>query len=156
MTTAKINLHRDAAGRLVLTDEAGVVHLGIEPIRAFPITDPDGWITLADGQGREVATIENLADLLPETRAIVLQELADREFLPRIERVIRVNDDRDPQRWEVVTDRGPIELLLRNSDDIRRLGPHRAILVDMHGVRFYVPDSRLLDAASQRILSRYL
>ena len=38
----------------------------------------------------------------------------------------------------------------------RRLGPHRAILVDMHGVRYYIDDSRQLDAKSRRILSQYL
>ena len=30
------------------------------------------------------------------------------------------------------------------------------ILVDMHGVRFYIPDSRQLDPKSRRILSQYL
>ena len=43
-----------------------------------------------------------------------------------------------------------------SDEDIRRLGPTRAILVDMHGVRYYVDDSRQLDAKSRRILTQYL
>ena len=55
-----------------------------------------------------------------------------------------------------VTDRGPVRFLLDDSDDIRRLGPHRAILLDVHGGRYYVTDSRQLDPRSQQILARYL
>jgi hypothetical protein len=154
--TMNVQLRRDTNGRLVAIDEAGGVHTGVEPVRAFPITDPDAWIALVDAQGHEVMTITNPADLSHESHELLLQELAAREFLPRIEKVIRVSDHRDPQHWHVVTDRGRVEFLLRNTDDIRRLGPHRAILVDMHGVRYYIPNSQQLDAASQRILSRYL
>ena len=54
------------------------------------------------------------------------------------------------------TDRGPVQFLLGDSDDIRRLGPHRAILLDVHGGRYYIADSRQLDPRSQQILARYL
>jgi hypothetical protein len=150
-----IVLCRDSSGRLVLTDGQGRVHASVEPVRAFPISDPDRLISLLDGRGREVALIDNLADLPGEAAGLIRQELADREFLPRIERIVRVKTHKEPHEWDVVTDRGRVQFLLRD-DDIRRLGPTRAILVDMHGVRFYVPDSRLLDAKSRRILSQYL
>ena len=149
-------LHRDAAGRLVLTDEQGEIHVGIEPVRSFPISEPMRWLSLLDRGGRELAAIPNLDELPADLRGLILEELADREFLPRIERVIRVLTHKEPHEWEVVTDRGPVKFLLRDTDDIRHLGPTRAILVDMHGVRFYIPDSRQLDARSQRILSQYL
>jgi Domain of unknown function (DUF1854) len=149
-------LHRDAAGRLVLTRGRGEVHVGVEPVRSFPISEPQRWISLVDGHGKELAAIDDLADVSAETRELIVQELADREFLPRIERVMRVATNKEPHVWDVLTDRGPVQFLLRDDDDIRRLGPHRAILVDMHGVRYYIPDSRQLDVKSQRILSQYL
>jgi hypothetical protein len=152
---ADFQLHRDAAGRLVLTDRPGDAHVGVEPVRAFPISDPEQWISLLDQRGRELACIASLAELPAEAAQLVREELADREFLPRIEQVVRVKSNKEPHQWQVITDRGPAQFLMRD-DDIRRLGPTCAILVDMHGVRYYIPDSTKLDAHSRRILSRYL
>jgi hypothetical protein len=148
-------LTRDGSGRLQLTFRDGAAHAGVEPVRAFPISDPERWIALLDSRGRELTTIDDLAESPPEVAALIRQELAEREFLPQIERVVRVKTNKEPHQWHVVTDRGPAQFLLRE-DDIRRLGPTKAILVDMHGVRYYIPDSAKLDAHSRRILSRYL
>jgi len=148
-------LQRNAAGRLVLTKASGQTDLGVDPVRSFPITDPDRFISLVDSHAHELLCIDDLAELPAEIANFIRQELAEREFLPRIERIVRVKQHKDPHEWEVITDRGPVEFLFHD-DDIRRLSPTRAILVDMHGVRFYIPDSRLLDPKSQRILSQYL
>jgi len=150
-----IALHRDASGRLVVTGGDGSVHVDITPVRTFPISDPERWIALLDDDGREIATIADLAELPADAANLVRQELAEREFLPRIERIVHVKTNKEPHEWDVITDRGPVQFLLRD-DDIRRLGPTRAILVDMHGVRYYIADSRQLDAKSRRILTQYL
>lgn len=117
--------------------------------------DPERWIALLDSRGRELASIDDLAAAPQQLAAIIRQELAEREFLPRIQRVVQVKTSKEPHQWHVITDRGPAQFLLRE-DDIRRLGPTKAILVDMHGVRYYIPDSAALDAHSRRILIRYL
>jgi len=149
------SLHRNPAGRLVLTDEEGSEFVGVEPVRSFPISEPDRWISLVDRHGHELASVADLADVPADTAQLIRQELADREFLPRIERIVNVKWHKEPHQWNVITDRGPVEFLFRD-DDIRRLGPTRAILVDVHGVRFYIPDSEQLDTKSRRILSQYL
>jgi hypothetical protein len=150
-----IALDRDASGHLVFRGGNGNVYVGVTPVRTFPISDPERWIALLDGHGREIATIADLAELPAETADLVRKELAEREFLPRIERIVHVRTNKEPHEWDVITDRGPVQFLLRD-EDIRRLGPTRAILVDMHGVRYYIADSRLLDAKSRRILTQYL
>jgi len=151
-----IALHRDATGHLVVTTKDGGPHVRVTPVRTFPISDPERWIALInDDDGKEIATIADLADLPAETADLVRQELAEREFLPRIERIVHVRTNKEPHEWDVITDRGQVQFLLRD-EDIRRLGPTRAILVDMHGVRYYVDDSRQLDAKSRRILTQYL
>jgi len=148
-------LGRNAAGRLVLTDSSGRVHEGVEPVRAFPISDADRLVSILDSHGREITCVKDLSDLSDEIASIIRRELADREFLPRIERIVHVKTYMDPHEWDVITDRGRVQFLLRD-DDIRRLGPTKAILVDAHGVRFYIPDSRQMDAKSRRVLSQYL
>lgn len=148
-------LARNAAGRLVLTEQNGRVHDGVEAIRAFPLSDTDRLVSILDSHGREITCVADLAALPAETAAIIRQELAEREFLPRIERIVHVSRHKEPHEWDVITDRGRVQFLLRD-DDIRRIGPTKAILVDAHGVRFYIPDSRQMDANSRRILSQYL
>jgi hypothetical protein len=149
------SLHRDAAGRLLLIDSRGTTHVDVEPVRAFPITDPERHISLLNRDGRELTTIGDLADLPADAAALVREELTCREFLPQVLRIVNVKMNKEPHEWTVQTDRGSSQFLLRD-EDIRRLGPTRAILVDMHGVRYYIPDSRQLDAKSRRILSQYL
>jgi hypothetical protein len=151
----EFSLHRDPSGRLVFTDEMGTTHVGIEPVRTFPISDPERLVSILDDRGCELTCIADLAALPGNLADLVRQELADREFLPRIERIVRVSAHKEPVEWDVITDRGPVQFLLRE-DDIRRLGPTRAIFVDMHGVRYYIPDSRQLDPKSRRILSQFL
>ena len=48
-------LHHDAWGRLVLVDDEGHKYVGVEPVRAFPISDPDHFISLCDAESREFA-----------------------------------------------------------------------------------------------------
>lgn len=148
-------LTRNAAGRLVLTERNGRVHEGVEAIRAFPLSDANKLISILDSHGRELTCVADLAGLADETAAMIRQELNDREFLPRIERIVHVKQHKEPHEWDVITDRGRVQFLLRD-DDIRRLGPTKAILVDAHGVRFYIPDSTQMDPKSRRILSQYL
>lgn len=144
-----------AGGDLWLRDGAGTRER-VEPVRAFPISDPERHIALLDTQGRERAMLADLA-ALPEAVARAVREvLARREFLPRIQQVVRIQDRRDPAVWEVITDRGPVTFLVRDAEEIRRLGPHQGLVVDVHGVRYLIPDARQLDPRSQRLLSRYL
>lgn len=46
MTQASFQLRRDAYGRLVLTDESGARHVGVTPVRAFPISSPGEGLSL--------------------------------------------------------------------------------------------------------------
>src|SRR3954469_24928921 len=74
----------DAWGRLVLIDADGRRHVGGEPVRAFPVSDPGRCSSVCDAQGREVAGVESLADLAPAVRQTLEEELALREFVPVI------------------------------------------------------------------------
>src|SRR5437764_1332377 len=100
-------LHRDAWGRLVLTDADGRQHAGIEPVRAFPLSDPAGPVAVCDAEGREVAWVESLAAVPAPVRQLLEEELARREFVPVIRRIVSVKPAAEPSEWHVETDRGP-------------------------------------------------
>jgi hypothetical protein len=149
-------LHSDPWGRLVLTDTQGREHVGAEPVRAFPITDPAHGISICDAEGRELVWIDDLDQVPQPSRGTLEEALARRQFLPTLRRVLKVHGSTEPCEWDIETDRGRTRLHLKSDEDVRRLAGHRAIVTDAHGIRYLIPDLRDLDTASRRALERYL
>lgn len=149
-------LSRNDVGQLIVIDLQGRRSENVEPIRAFPITDPDHWISLCDSNGHELATILNVNGLAPEQRELLVSELTRREFVPVIRRIQSISSMAEPCEWIVETDRGSTKFVLNSDEHVRKLGPHKALILDSNGLRYLVPDATQLDAASSRLLARYL
>ena len=153
---AGFDLRRDAFGRLVLTTAAGSAHTGVVPVRAFPIAAPDEGIALMGADGHELAWVERLSAVPAAAAELIAQELAQRDFMPEIQRIRSVSSLATPSTWDVQTDRGDTLLVLRGEEHIRRLGPCELLIADQHGVQFRVRDLRELDRASRVLLDRFL
>jgi Domain of unknown function (DUF1854) len=153
---ADFSLEHDAFGRLVLTMPDGQRHVGVHPVRGFPISDPRRGLAVCSADGRELVWVGELDQLSPGMLTALEAELAEREFLPIIKRIYRVSLQTNPCEWEVETDRGPTKFLLKSEDDVRRLEGNRALVTDAHGVRYLIPNSETLDRHSRRVLERYL
>lgn len=149
-------LSRDALGRLVLTLPDGRSHEGVTPVRAFPLSAPDKGLSFLGADGHELAWIDHLGELSPPSRELVESELAVRELTPVILQLLAVSTFSTPSVWTIATDRGPTELVLKGEDDIRRLGGGRLLITSAHGLGFAIPDMATLDAASRRLLERFL
>jgi hypothetical protein len=149
-------LQRDAWGRLVLTESGGRQHVGLTPVRAFPISAAEQGLALCDAEGREVWWVEALGELSPPVRQLLEEELGRRHFMPLIHRVLGISAPVEPSLWEVETDRGRTTLLLSSEDDVHCLEDHRALITDAHGGRYLIRDTRALDSASRRLLERFL
>ena len=152
----KFLIERDTPDRLIVTDSNGRRHEHVEPIRAFPISDPDHWISLCDPNGREVAQVRDLNDLPPEQRELLQAELTRREFVPVIRHIVSISSLAEPCEWHVETDRGPTSFVLNSDEHVRRLGTDKALILDSHGLRYLVHDARQLDLHSRKLLARYL
>ena len=154
--SADYQLQRDASGRLVLIDAAGERHEGVVPVRAFPISAPEDGIALVDAHGHELAWIERIEALPAELAEIVADELAIREFMPVINRIISVSSFATPSTWRVATNRGETDLVLKGEEDIRRLTPPALLIADTHGIHYLIRDRGALDAQSRKFLDRFL
>jgi len=150
------SLAHDAFGKLVLTLPSGERVAGVLPARCFPFSAPGEWIALLDPQGRELCCLKSLDGLAPASREAIERELAAREFMPRIERILGVTRGPEPTVWQVATDRGERQFTLSSDDHIRRLPPNGALIGDAQGVRYRIVDIAALDARSRRFLGRYL
>ena len=150
------DLQRDAFGRwnLVLAD--GTRHAPVTAIRAYPITDPEGGVSLMDAEGHELLWIDHLAQLAPDVRSRVQQALTEREFLPVIERLEGVSSFATPSTWTVVTNRGTAQFLLKGEEDIRRLTGTVLLINDADGVQYMIRDLAAMDKHSRKLLDRFL
>ncbi|KQQ32050.1 hypothetical protein ASF61_16675 [Duganella sp. Leaf126] len=149
-------LVRNPFGKLVLTTAEGIVHEGVAAVRAFPVQAPEDGIALVNHDGKEVAWIDRIADLPQAMGALVQEELAGREFMPEISRIVAVTSFATPCTWTVNTDRGDTEFVLRGEEDIRRLKQDTLLISDIHGIHYLVRDVRTLDKHSKKILDRFL
>ena len=152
----KGSLSRDPHGRLVYTDAQGQVVVGVQAVRAFPIEAPLEGLSLVGPDGHELEWVDHWGQLDLPTRQLLEDELAQREFMPTIERLVGVSTFSTPSTWTVDTDRGRTDFILKGEEDIRRLRDGGLLITDNHGLVFRVIDLKALDRATRRLLDRFL
>lgn len=128
----------------------------VVPARAFPLSAPEEGIGLIGADGHELAWVERLDALPPESRRLLREALAARDFTPEIQRIVRVSGFITPCTWTVATDRGETDFLLRSEESIRRLSANDLLIVDGRGVHYRIRDLTALDAQSRKWLDRFL
>lgn len=153
---SRFALECDEWNRLTLVDGEGASHSDVRVVPLFPITDPGHWIAICDHSGRQLTCVVDPEALAEKTRAVLDKELARREFLPIIQRIVRVSGNSEPCEWEVETDRGPTCFVLQREEDVRRLGANRVSVTDASGVRYLINDVSGLDRKSRRVVDWYV
>jgi hypothetical protein len=148
-------LHRDSLGRLVFVDRSGVSHIGVHPVRAFPITAPTAGIGIMNQSGKEVYWYPNASHIPNTELSLIEEELAAREFMPVIEKITRVSTYATPSIWDIETDRGPTRIRLKGEEDIRRIAGNTLLIADSNGLQFLIKDSTQLDKISKKFLDRF-
>lgn len=140
---------------LALTDDQGVRHEPVRPVRLFPLTDPQHWVALVGDNGRELACIEDPAALSEEQRVILNTALAKRDFVPVVRRILNITRAPEGHDWHVETDRGATTFRIETDESIQSLGGGRLVIIDKLGTRYLVPQITDLDRESRRRLERY-
>lgn len=154
--TISFELARDTFGRLVLTDAQGERHVGVTPVRAFPLSAPNEGVSLVGSEGRELVWVDRVDQLPAPTQALLTEELAVRDFAPTLLKLHGVSSFGVPSTWTVSTDRGDTSFVLKAEEDIRRLDGGALLIASAHGVQFRIPDTKALDRASRKLLERFL
>ena len=148
-------LERDALGNLIFIDANGERHVGVYPVRAFPITAPSAGIGIMNQSGKEVCWFPEAA-MIPEGELVLIEEeLAAREFMPVIEKITQVSTFATPSIWDIETDRGPTRIRLKGEEDIRRIAGNTLLIADSNGLQFIIKDSTQLDKVSKKLLDRF-
>jgi len=156
LVTNAFELSRNSFGKLVLTTPDGQVHEDVVPVRAFPIQSPDRGISLLNHEGHEVAWVDALADVPQPAQGLIREALGGREFMPEIQAILSVTSFATPCTWQVLTDRGETNFVLRGDEDIRRLAGNTLLVTDSHGIYFLIRDLTALSRDSRKILDRFM
>lgn len=151
----EFELSVDAGGQLVLAWADGGRREGVRPVHAFPLTQPDKWISLQDTGGIELACIEDPSSLPEEKREALDKAIAARDFVPVIRSIQRITRLADGHDWHVLTDRGPTTFRVETDESIQNLGGTRLVIIDEHNTRYLIPNIAALDCDSRRKLERY-
>jgi hypothetical protein len=148
-------LERDALENLIFVDAKGERHIGVYPVRAFPITAPAAGIGIMNQSGKEVCWFPDVA-LIPKVElTLIEEELAAREFMPVIEKITQVSTFATPSIWDIETDRGPTRIRLKGEEDIRRIAGNTLLIADSNGLQFLIKDATQLDKVSKKLLDRF-
>ncbi|MDX9843761.1 MAG: DUF1854 domain-containing protein [Aquabacterium sp.] len=150
------DLTRNDLGQLTLTLDDGSTHVGIVPVRAYPLSAPDEGLSLMNTDGHEVLWIDRLSALPTAWRQLLEAELAVRELTPQVTALLEVSSFSTPSTWTVDTDRGRTSFVLKSEDDIRRLGDGRLLIHSAQGLNFGIADRTCLDKHSRKLLERFL
>jgi hypothetical protein len=153
---AKLHFSRHGATlRLTIDGDRSVLQVSV--LRAFPLSEPRGFLSVRDGGGNEVGVLVDPTSLGEEDRKIVEAELERRYLIPIIKRVAAVNERFGTVDWEMETDRGLCKFTTRNlRENVTHPSPRRVVLSDVDGNRYDVPDIGRLDAGSRAALFEHL
>jgi hypothetical protein len=154
-----MRLRLNDRGQLELRLATGEVYTGIHVVPAFPISRPNRFVYLRDGDGKEVGVLIEPRRLDRESRELLLAQADQAYFMPRITRIIRVEERMGMgiARWEVETDRGwSVFDMVARSESVWYVGKNRVVIRDADGNRYLIEDLTALDKRSKRMTDLYL
>lgn len=144
-----------ASIRLTVAEDRS--YLDIAVLRVFPLSDPDRYLSLRDGEGKEIGVLADPAVLDEEALRMLDRALERRYFIPVVRRVVSAKERFGIVDWQMETDRGVRRFSTQNlRENLTRPAPGRLILSDIDGNRYDVRDIDALDRTSQDLLLRHV
>jgi hypothetical protein len=135
----------------------------VVPIRAFPISDPDDYISIREpdskdhGRGLEIGMITHIRDLSDEARIMLEEELEKRYFTPELRKIYSVVEKFGYLNFDAETSAGRINFVMVNPySNFRTLEDGRVFIYDIDGNCFRISDPQKLDRHSYRKIEIYL
>lgn len=131
----------------------GETYENLEPRYLFPLSGNNRYVTLLDGNLREVAIIRDLARLDPDSRAAVENCLTEFYVIPKITGVIDVSDKFGVHTWTCRTDHGIRKFRIKDRHtSIKLLYDGRVLVRDVNDNRYEIENLYKLDKRSQHML----
>ena len=146
--------------KTTLPGEAGgteVVDHGIIKLRRmFPFEELWQNISVMTPASEEIGVVREV-ELFGKDAALLKEELERVYFTPKITKIYAMKDKYGFSNWDVETDVGRITFSVKDTfRSVLSLPGGRAIITDVDGGRYEIPDAGKLDKASFRKVELYL
>jgi hypothetical protein len=141
----------------IAADGRLVVLVGGEPVpvrlrQCFPWSEPGLHLSLRDDEDREVAIVDDPAELEPESRQALEQALAEAGFVLEVTRVLDIDEEVEIRQWTVETRQGR-RSFQTHLDDWPRALPNGGILIrDVAGDLYRLAAPSRMDKKSRELL----
>ena len=126
--------------------------------RAFPFEMLWQYISVLDGDGKEIGVIYNVEDFGNETCELLKNELKRKYYEPHVKTILSLNERYGFSYWNIITkeDRKVSFTMQDTFRNIIRVGSDKAILLDVDGNRFVIESIAALDRKSYKKIELYL
>lgn len=137
------------------------IYGGVYAVRCLPIRFPRKYISLRfidyDKREVEVGLIRDLDEWPQETQQLIRESLLKRYFVHIIKAVRRIETFPGYFNFDVETDRGPMQFMMRwQSDRAQDYGPSGKMLLDTEENRYLIPDINALPEDDRRLFLRHI
>src|SRR6476619_3393108 len=137
-------------GRLVVMVDGAPVPVRLR--QCFPWSEPGLHLSLRDDAEREVAIVDDPAELDTESRVAIEQALAEAGFVLEVTRVLDIDEEVEIRQWTVETRQGR-RSFQTHLDDWPRALPNGGILIrDVAGDLYRLAAPAQMDRKSRELL----
>jgi hypothetical protein len=149
-STRSPQLRTAVDGRLVVLVDGTPVPVRLR--QCFPWSEPGLHLSLRNDEDREVAIVDDPADLDDESRVALEQALAEAGFVLEVTRVLDIEEEVEIRQWSVETRQGP-RSFHTHLDDWPRGLPNGGILIrDVAGDLYRLASPATMDKQSRELL----
>lgn len=147
---AQLRLFYHPAGTLRLTVGDDHSYPAVKLYQAWPLSQPQRYLSLQDARGEEIVMVPQIAELESQSRAVAEEELRRRYLTSRITGVQHIRSEFGVTYWHVSTDRGERDFVVQSlSESCVWLSERHVLIVDVDGNRFEITDIGALDESSR-------
>ncbi len=144
----EIRVFRAPTNTVRMTVGAERSYIRVRPVQASPLAHSDRYVSLLDIKNEEVAFIRDMNDLDEASRKVIEEELSHRYLRATIQRIESIQMEYGVTYWDVMTDRGKREFVIRGHENTHWASDTRLLLTDVDGNRFEILDYTRLDPHS--------
>jgi len=131
----------------------GKIMKGLQPRRLFPVSGLTRYIALMNEEGEAVCIIRNLDSLFPESKEALSNALNEYYMIPQITKVLAWKEKHGHRIWTAITNHGQVDIEISDSSShVKRLYDDRVLVKDISDNRYEIPDLKMLDAHSIKLL----
>jgi hypothetical protein len=145
-----ITLRSGGDGRLLVIIDDQPISVRLR--QCFPWSEPHRHLSLRDDKEREVALIDDPAELAPASRRALEDALAAAGFVLVVTRVVGVDEEVEIRHWSVETVHGPRTFQTHLDDWPRTLPGGDLLIRDVSGDLYRLANPRGMDRKSRELL----